>query len=394
MNCSTPKLPAIDWDTFDGKKNSNTPCLLEHSGTHFTVSGRAAILLALEMFQVGPGKKVLVPTYHCPTMVAPIVALGAEPIFYPIDKNGSPVLSWLQHTRSADVHVILVTHLFGLPQPLLEIRSWCDQHGVRLIEDCAHALFGVSDDRAVGLWGDLAIASLTKFLPVSEGGCLVNNLVQVPLPQLQSPSFKSQIKAAFDILHTSINHNRLAVLAPLIRTISRLSKLLKSKSNSVDPVPPADAPFGDGFVIDVAQSHIALTRACCWIAKHAHRQRIVARRRENYEFFARELSEVPGLHPLHANLPANCAPYVFPLWVGQPDPGYAELRRLMFPVSRWDRLWPNVATIDGDMGLTWSHHVLQLACHQDMTPPELRQMVDTLKRVYTHVPSGQLTHPA
>lgn len=383
MNCSTPKLPAIDWDTFDGEKNSSTPCLLEHSGTHFTVSGRAAILLALEMFQVGPGKKVLVPTYHCPTMVAPIVALGAEPIFYPIDKNGSPVLSWLQHTCSADAHVILVTHLFGLPQPMLEIRSWCDQHGVRLIEDCAHALFGVSDDRAVGLWGDLAIASLTKFLPVSEGGCLVNNLVQVPLPQLQSPSLKSQIKAAYDILHTSINHDRLAVLAPLIRMISRLRKLLKSKSSRVEPVSPADAPFGDGFVIDVAQSHIALTKACCWIAKHAHRQRIVARRRDNYRFFVNAFAGVPNMRPLLMDLPDQCAPYVFPLWIDQPDPGYAELRRIAFPVSRWDRLWPTVPAIEQDNGKYWSHHVLQLACHQDLTPTELQQMVTTLKQVYT-----------
>lgn len=383
MNCSTPKLPAIDWDTFDGKKNSSTPCLLEHSGTHFTVSGRAAILLALEMFQVGPGKRVLVPTYHCPTMVAPIVALGAEPIFYPIDRNGSPVLSWLQNTRSADVDVILVTHLFGLPQPLLQIRSWCDQHGVRLIEDCAHALFGVSDDRAVGLWGDLAIASLTKFLPVSEGGCLVNNLVQVPLPQLQSPSFKSQIKAAFDILHTSINHDRLGVLAPLIRMISRMRQLLKSKSSRDGPVSPADALFGDGFVIDVAQSHIALTKACCWIAKHAHRQRIVARRRDNYRFFVTAFAGVPNMRPLLIDLPEQCAPYVFPLWIDQPDPGYAELRRIAFPVSRWDRLWPTVPAIEQDNGKYWSHHVLQLACHQDLTTAELQQMVTTLKQVYT-----------
>ena len=37
------------------------------------------------------------------------------------------------------------------------------------------------------------------------------------------------------------------------------------------------------------------------------------------------------------------------------------------PVSRWDWLWPGVPDMAGDQGKTWSHHVLQVHCHQDMT---------------------------
>lgn len=391
MTRPAPRLPVLDWDTFSGATLSAIPCVLAQPKTHFTVSGRAAILLALEMLKIGPGDQVLVPTYHCPTMIAPIVALGAQPVFYPINSDGAPDLGWLDQNLTPKICAILVAHYFGLPQPLANVRHWCDLHGVRLVEDCAHALFGISGERAVGRWGDLAIASLTKFLPVPEGGCLVDNLVSSPLLLHTPRARKSQLKAFFDVIHTSVNHGRLLGFGTLIAGAVRLVSILKPKAEIQES--SEDGPV-EGSTIDIAQSHQVLTTASRWIAQHAPRGRIVSRRRENYEFFARELSEVPGLHPLHAKLPANCAPYVFPLWVGQPDPGYAELRRLMFPVSRWDRLWPNVATIDGDMGLTWSHHVLQLACHQDMTPPELRQMVDTLKRVYTHVPSGQLTHPA
>lgn len=381
MTYPIPRLPVLDWKTFSGTRLSATPCLLTHPNTQFTTSGRASILLALEMLGVGPGDKVLVPTYHCPTMIAPIVARGAQAVFYPLDSDGAPKLDWIKQESTQGVRAILVAHFFGLPQSLAAVRQWCDQQGVRLIEDCAHALFGVSDDRAIGCWGDLAIASLTKFLPVPEGGCLVNNTVPGPIPLLHRPNLVSQIKADFDIIHAGVNHGRLKGLGTFMRGLFRVSGLLFKKKNLPQDL-PADPSPPVGFTIDSAQSHRALTYASRWIAQHAPRERIVSRRREHYIFFARELSGLAGLHPLRLSLPADCAPYVFPLWVDDPDPGYAELRRLAFPVSRWDWLWPTVSNIEDDSGIKWSHHVLQLACHQDLTPDELQQMVDTLKRIY------------
>jgi len=387
MTHPIPRLPALDWGSFAGASASTTPCLLTHPTAQFTVSGRASILLALEMLKIGPGDKVLVPTYHCPTMIAPVVALGAQAIFYPINNNGSPDLHWIKQHHSTGIQAILVAHFFGLPQPLADIRQWCDAHGVRLIEDCAHSLFGISGERTVGQWGDLAIASLTKFLPVPEGGCLVDNLVPAPLPLLHQPSLMSQLKAGFDIIHTGVNHGRLAGLGILVNAANLARSLLKSKP--IDPptsqTPPTE-PNNHGFTIDIDQSHLELTAASRWVAQHIPRARIVDRRRDNYQFFNHELSGMTGMHPLLPTLPNHCAPYVFPLWVDQPDPGYTELRRLEFPVARWDRVWPSVAQIDDDLGVPWSHHVLQLACHQDLTASELRRMVATLKQIYAPAP--------
>lgn len=380
-----PKLPVLDGATFSGNKEAVTPSLLKHPAITFTQSGRASILLALEMLKIGSGDRVLVPVYHCPTMVAPIVALGAEPVFYPITDTGAPDMPWLRSQPMANVRAILVAHFFGLPQPMVDMRAWCDQDRVVLIEDCAHALFGSSGTRPVGNWGDLAIASLTKFLPVPEGGCLVDNLVPAPLPPLQTPSLNSQLKAGYDIVQTSVEYGRLFVLSPLIYLVKALRNLIKRRGlvTPPTPTPPADdAASADSFSIDVARSHTALTQPCIWIARHAHLQRIVERRRANYQFFGQVLADVSGMHPLLPQLPAHCAPYVFPLWVDQPDPGYAELRRLQYPVSRWDWLWPTVPDIAGDHGKQWSHHVLQLACHQDLTAAELHNMVATIKQVY------------
>lgn len=386
MTRPIPRLPTLDWGTFNGPTTPSMPCLLTHPSAQFTVSGRASILLALEMLKIGPGDKVLLPTYHCPTMVAPVVALGAQAIFYPISESGAPDLEWIRQHYSTEIRAILVAHFFGLPQPLLDIRNWCDQQNVRLIEDCAHSLFGVSGARSVGSWGDLAIASLTKFLPLPEGGCLVENLVPAPLPKLHSPSFKSQIKAAFDILHAGVDHGRLAGLGWAFNCANQLRGVFKPKptAQASRQVSLDTTPATDGFNIDVAQAHLNLTAASRWIATHVPRARIVDRRRDNYRFFTQALAGVAGMRPLLGNLPDQCAPYVFPLWVDQPDPGYSALRRLAFPVSRWDWLWPDTPVITPDFGVTWSHHVLQLACHQDLAPDELQQMVTILKQVYVH----------
>lgn len=389
MTQPIPRLPTLDWGSFSGASASATPCLLTHPTAQYTISGRASILLALEMLKVGPGDKVLVPTYHCPTMIAPVVALGAQAVFYPISASGAPDLHWIKQHHNTDVQAILVAHFFGLPQPLAGVRQWCDEHGVRMIEDCAHALFGISGARKVGQWGDLAIASLTKFLPVPEGGCLVDNLVPAPLPLLHQPSFTSQLKAGFDIVHTGVNHGRLAGLGLFINGANLARSMLKPKpvGPPASAAPPVDSA-SDGFTIDIDQAHLELTAASRWVAQHIPRARIVDRRRDNYQFFTQTLSGIAGMHPLLPTMPDHCAPYVFPLWVDQPDPGYTELRRISFPVSRWDRLWPTVNHIDGDQGISWSHHVLQLACHQDLTAGELQQMVATLKQIYAPASPG------
>jgi perosamine synthetase len=359
------------------------PCLLAQPQARFSSSGRASILLALEMLNVGKNDQVLVPTYHCPTMIAPIVARGAEPIFYPLDAHGSPCLQWLQRNDCIGARAILVAHFFGIPQPLSAIRQWCNHKQVRLIEDCAHALFGSSEGRPIGSWGDIAIASLTKFLPVPEGGCLVNNLMNQPVPPLHRLTARQQVKAALDIVHTSVNHGRLAGVGLAVGSIYGVRSLLKRRAGSTAGAPqPQPGAEADGFSIDAHQAHGALSLACQWVAKRTPRQRIVAHRRQNYLLLAQALSQVAGMRPLYPSLPDNCAPYVFPLWVDIPDPGYAELRRLEFPVSRWDRLWPTVMSITGDAGIEMSQHVLQLACHQDLTRQELQEMVDILKRIY------------
>jgi hypothetical protein len=391
----TPRLPVFGWATWSGKKSSALPCLLDHDRLVYTTSGRASILLAMEQLGVGPGVQVLMPTYHCPTMIAPVDELGAHTVFYPVTTGGAPDMQWLAGLDSRRIKVMLAAHFFGLPQPMAAIRQWCDERGIALIEDCAHALFGRSEGRPIGQWGDVAIGSLTKFLPVPEGGCWVSNQAALPAPTLTPIGHMVHVKAAIDVVDVGVVHQRLGGLNFVLRSALTAMRRLRPGTNSAAPCNPApvvsdgEGQAMDGFTIDSVLAHRQLSSPSRWISQSAPRERNVERRRRNYELFSRLLPVNAAMHPLFPRLPPHSAPYVFPLWVQNPDPGYAQLRTMQFPVSRWDRLWPGVPVMPSDAGIGWSHHVLQLACHQDLEEGDIKRMVDVLTALY-HQPAGVL----
>ena len=145
-----PRLPVLGWSAFSRRPVEVLPGVMDAKHRRYTVSGRAAIGLALQALGVGPGDRVLVPTYHCPTMITPIVAGGATPVFYPIGPAGGPSLAWLRERGTRQARAMLVPHYFGIPQAMAGIRAFCDENRLALVEDCAHAFFGVSDGRAIG----------------------------------------------------------------------------------------------------------------------------------------------------------------------------------------------------------------------------------------------------
>jgi perosamine synthetase len=384
-----PRLPVFGWRALRGSSGT-VPCMLDAKHLVYTTSGRAAILLGLEALGVQAGDTVLVPSYHCPTMIAPVAHLGARPHFYPIDQNGVPDLGWLEHHVTERTRVLLVPHYFGWPQPMASIRAWCNKHRVALLEDGAHALFGLADQRPIGSWGDVAIGSLTKFLPSSDGGCLVLNGHQ-PVPTLAPQRLLAQVKAVADVADVAAQQGFILGLNTVVKValsakrqgrVSHASPCtaLPLAHPEVDGVPPYRQASGSELLIDAEAAHRAPTAATVALANTLPRNRNAANRRAVFLDLLHALSDTPGMRPLKTHLPEACVPYVFPLWVDHPDPGFAALRTLGMPVFRWDRLWPGMARVAGDQGLLWSHHVVQLACHQDLGAQDVQRFVQALKQ--------------
>jgi dTDP-4-amino-4,6-dideoxygalactose transaminase len=349
----------------------------------FTTSGRAAIGLALDELGVGPGDRILVPSYHCPTMVSPIVAAGAAPEFFAIGADGLPIIESLERMELQRVKAMLAVHYFGVPHALSKVREFCDRHSIALIEDCAHAFFGVADGRQVGAWGDLAIASLTKFFPVPEGGCLVSQNRPLAQVSLRRRGWGAELRQLVDTIEVGAGHGGFTPLGPLLRAAFALKDLLRGRRGEtpeawrrrmIEHGPDSATPVFDGVLARQAPARIARI-----IVQRSDRQRIVEQRRKNYLLLAQRLAGVPGLTVMWPELPATAAPYVLPIHVESPERSYHSLRLAGVPIFRWDILWPGVPVLAGDVGLDWSHHVFQLGCHQDLSEADVHSIAEVVR---------------
>ena len=166
-----PKGPVLGWSSFRLQESPGIPSVEDLPHIAFTTSGRAAIYQALLQMQLPAGSSILVPTYHCPTMVAAILLAGHQPAYSGVRNGGLPDIDRISADTGQHARAMIVSHYFGLGQSLHEVRQWCDARGIALIEDCAHCYFGQAGDRPIGAWGDYCTASLSKFFRFRNADC-------------------------------------------------------------------------------------------------------------------------------------------------------------------------------------------------------------------------------
>jgi dTDP-4-amino-4,6-dideoxygalactose transaminase len=88
------------------------------------------------------------------------------------------VEDFISHLDKPEECVFLLTDIGGWVNPDIEkIAELCREKGITLIEDCAHSLGSLLNDKHTGLFGDAGVYSLysTKTVPVGEGGIIVTN---------------------------------------------------------------------------------------------------------------------------------------------------------------------------------------------------------------------------
>ena len=227
-----PVRPVLSASAFFGRRHPETHCVLDQGQRLEVSAGRVAIARALEMMGLAPGDRVLVPAYHCASMIDPLAWTSAEPVFYRIKADLMVDEADLETKIDPRTRAVMVTHYFGFPQNLERIRDLCDRHGLFLIEDCAHSLYGSVNGRPIGSVGDFAITSLTKFLPVSEGGALVTKDPRIGSLSLRQQALKASLMEAFGVLQEATYYNRLAMAKPLVRVAELAKSILPPRLTS------------------------------------------------------------------------------------------------------------------------------------------------------------------
>jgi perosamine synthetase len=377
-----PKAPVLGWGSF-WPPQPGALLRVADLPHRVTTSGRAALLAALRLAAVPPGSGVLVPSYHCPTMVAPVVQAGLKPLYFPLDTQGLPRLDAIEPAVAAQARVMFVAQYFGLPQGLQAALDWCEARGILLVEDCAHSFFGHAGSRPVGQWGHYAIASLSKFFPVAEAGLVASARLPIPALVLHRPSLRWQVKGLLDVLQHAHAHSRFRgpsnLVAPLARRIRDASRDEPALPSGVLEASAEAAMQG----ADMSRASQGPSLAARMLFKLLPEQPIVRQRQANFLAWHSALLDAPGSHGLLPGLPSASAPYVYPLWVDgaeRADRVYASLRQARLPVFRWDRVWPGTPADPTDTGSQWSRHLLQLLCHQSLSSADIAQSAQVIRR--------------
>ena len=141
-----------------------------------TTSCTHALEMGAMLLELGPGDEVIVPSFTFVSTVNPIVLRGATPVFADIRPD---TLNIDEH-RLPDLvtprtKAIFVVHYAGVACEMDAILAVAARHGIPVLEDTAHALFGRYHGRQLGTLGSLGTLSFheTKNFTCGEGGALV-----------------------------------------------------------------------------------------------------------------------------------------------------------------------------------------------------------------------------
>jgi len=384
-----PPVPVLSLASFRrGGAAPALPSLLDVGAAHMVTSGRIAIGLALREMGVGAGDTVLVPAYHSPSMIPPVLWLGAQVVFYRINPDTTADLADIAAKLGPSVKAVMVTHFFGIPQDLRPLRALCDGHGLALLEDCAHCFFGRFGETPVGRSGDYAIGSSMKFFPIYEGGCLVSARHAFKTVSLHPAGAGFEAKAALAALEASFAYGRLPALRALLslplRLKSALWGALKARraggaggaAGSALAPDSSDSSFNfDPRWTDKRSS--LFSRLTLRAVSHAH---IVALRRRNYLTLQAALGNLPGCRPLFIQLPDGACPWVFPLLVDQPDAVFARLQAAGVPMVRFGAsLWPGVDAGICANSVALGRQLIAFPCHQELREAESGWMIAAVR---------------
>ena len=142
-----------------------------------TSSGTAALHSMYAACRIGPDDEVIVPAYTFFATVTPLLHLGATPVLADCDEHSNLDPSDVAQRITERTFAIVVTHLWGRPAAMDELRALADEHELVLLEDASHAHGASLSGRKVGTFGRAAAFSMNGPKPLSagEGGFLLTD---------------------------------------------------------------------------------------------------------------------------------------------------------------------------------------------------------------------------
>ena len=143
-----------------------------------TTSCTHALEMAALLLDIQPGDEVIIPDFTFVSTINAFVLRGARPVFADIRPDTLNLdETQLERLISPRTKAIVPVHYAGVGCEMDAILEIANRHGIAVVEDNAHGLFGKYKGRYLGSFGCLATQSFheTKNFTCGEGGALLIN---------------------------------------------------------------------------------------------------------------------------------------------------------------------------------------------------------------------------
>ena len=234
-------------------------------------SATAGLHLALEALGIGPGDEVITTTLTFTATTEVVRYLGADPVLVDVDPVTLNIdVSKIRAAITSRTKAIMPVHYGGLACRMDEILAIAREHGLKVVEDAAHALPTTCDGTLIGqLASDITVFSFyaNKTMTTGEGGMVVTRHPELA-QRMKVMRLHGMNRDAFDrftsktpawyyeVIAPGFKYNLTDIASAIgIHQLVKLPRFLKRRQElaaryfdklaALPLVLPADAPAGD-----------------------------------------------------------------------------------------------------------------------------------------------------
>lgn len=347
--------------------------------------GRGALWRAVTGMKLSKEDTVLAPAYHCGVEIEAIRLAGAQVRYYDLAPDLTVTLPELRRTMDDRTRGLLLIHYFGFPQPVEAIRGICRAAHVTLIEDCCHALFSSCNGQPLGTFGDMAVFSQRKSLPLPDGGALFFNSAPLPPSHPEQPRESVAVKKALGMLfRTQLHASSDGSLPFPFEHLARLVNRSVARASG--------RRYDTGMLIDADRCNLGMSRLSRAIMNRTDSAHLVRQRRVNYLHLLDMLNEVPGIGIIHHELPEGVCPLYLPVMVhGSRREALRErlLREGIHTFVFGEKPHPDLSGQPAAQAERFTHDLLCLPVHQGLTVDDMTFIGETVRTI-----SGDMSNAA
>jgi hypothetical protein len=357
---------------FARKRGTAAPFPFDGSGIQIGYHYARNAIYALSHAWSLAGQEILVPAYVEGVEVEALVRAGARPRFYPVDGNmrfrTESVLDAVLPTTRA----VYVIHYLGFAQEIASLAQACRERNLLLLEDCAQALFSRCGTQPLGTFGDAAVFSFRKSLPVPDGALLIFNRPpeRIPATPQSPPKWPILVDVVGSVLLRAPGARWWVhpVWAAAKAAARRRPTAADGGRQGPDPA-----------------ANIAVSSTTEYLLSRLDFEEVVLRRRCNYECLETRLREL--LPPIF-RLREGICPLLYAARVRRREEALSLLGPLGIEEADY---WPsNHPLLQGHYPECECLHasVIGLPCHQDIPPELMPELAERIARVVAKTPSA------